>query len=196
MKHQWTAEELIEFEKEVAARFTNNEIRSPAHLCGGNELQVIDIFKEVKPTDYVFSTWRSTYHALLHGVPRERVMADILAGKSMGLNYPEHKFFTSAIVGGILPIAVGVAAALHRRQDRRHVWCFIGDMAATIGVCYEAMRMSGSLPITFVVEDNGVSANTPTDECWPANVPFVSNVRTYKYERTYPHVGVGQWVKF
>jgi TPP-dependent pyruvate/acetoin dehydrogenase alpha subunit len=195
-----TAAELIAFEREVADAFEAGKIRAPVHLAGGNEEQLIEIFKEIKREDWVFSTWRSHYHALLHGVPRELVMSEILVGRSMMLHFPEYRFFTSAIVGGILPIACGVAAAGAK------VWCFVGDMTASIGAFRDATvwAFGHALPITFVVEDNGLSTNTPTSETWGVgwdnhwittkNSP--TQIRRYTYQRTYPHVGSGKYVAF
>src|SRR5258708_15413485 len=159
-----TKAELIAFENRVAAAFEARKIRGPIHLAGGNEDQLIEIFKRVKRPDWVLSTWRSHYHALLHGVPEKLVMDEILAGRSMQLHFPEHYFMTSAIVGGLLPIACGLAAAGQR------VWCFVGDMAASGGAFFEADQYAHGhdLPVTFVVEDNGLSTNTPTARTWGA----------------------------
>src|SRR5258706_1450532 len=131
--HNMTVEELCEFEREVATAFEAKQIRAPIHLSGGNEEELIKLFRGSIPhSDWIFSTYRSHYHALLHGIPREKVMAQILAGRSMNLTFPAHRFCTSAMVGGILSIATGVALALKRRKDTtRNVWCFIGDMAAS-----------------------------------------------------------------
>ena len=189
-----TAEELIAFETEVAEAFGRGEIRGPVHLSGGNEEQLIEIFKDIGRDDWVFSTWRNHYHALLHGVPREYVMAEIMAGRSMNLNSHEHRFFTSAIVGGTLPIAVGVAAGIKRRGGTEHVWCFIGDMVRSIGAFTDAWNMACGLPLTFVFEDNGLSVNTPTNEAYPWGT--YPEVRQYIYKRTYPHAGIDRWVAF
>lgn len=192
----YTAQELIAFETEVAEHFAAARIKSPVHFSSGNEKQLIEIFKEIKPTDFVCSTWRSHYHALLHGVPRDRLMADILAGHSMNLNYPEYHFLSSAIVGGTLPIACGLAAGGKR------VWCFVGDMCASLGAFYDAVHYAAGhhLPVTFVVEDNGLSTNTPTQETW-GEAPWKAlshraTIRSYTYTRTYPHVGLSQRVVF
>jgi TPP-dependent pyruvate/acetoin dehydrogenase alpha subunit len=190
------AADLISFEKEVAEAFEAGKIRGPVHLSGGNEEQLLAIFKHVHPEDWCFSTWRNHFHALLHGIPREKVMGQIMDGRSMNLCFPEHRFYTSAIVGGILPIAVGVAAALKRKDCKRKVWCFVGDMAATTGTFHEAKTYASKqdLPIRFVIEDNGVSTNTPTEETWGRGC--VGKTLYYSYKRMYPHVGVGKWVQF
>ena len=191
------ADDLRAFEREVAERFKAKEIRGPIHLSGGNEDRLIEIFRDINPRDWVFSTYRSHYHALLHGIPRDRVMAEILAGRSMNLCFPDHCFFTSAIVGGMLPIAVGVAAGLKRVGSDRKVWCFVGDMAASGGAFHEAQRYAEGhdLPITLLIEDNGVSCDTPTGETWGPVWPG-RKTRKYWYARKFPHVGVGEWVSF
>lgn len=188
-----TAKELIEFETDVARSFAAAEIHSPVHFSGGNEAALIDLFASIEREHYVLSTWRNHYHALLHGVPPEKLKRDILAGHSMNLNYPEHKFLTSAIVGGTLPIACGLAAGGQR------VWCFVGDMAASIGAFYDAVHYADGhdLPVTFIVEDNGLATNTPTKATWGGQHATGSKrVKSYRYTRTYPHVGLDKKVVF
>lgn len=192
-----TAAQLKAFEAEVAELFAAAKILGPVHLSGGNEDQLLKIFEAIDSEDWVFSTYRSHFHALLHGIDREWLMAEILAGRSMNIMNPEHRFFSSAIVGGCLPIAVGVAAALKRQGSERKVWCFCGDMAASVGAFHEAAKYSqrNALPLEFVVEDNGMSCNSPTIECWGTATPL-PNMHYYRYQRTYPHVGTGAWIKF
>lgn len=188
------AAELIAFEKEVAEAIDAGMVPGPTHLTGGNEQQLIDIFRGISPDDYVFCTYRSHFHALLHGVPRDQVMAKIMEGRSMNLAFPAHNFLTSAIVGGMLPIAAGLAAALKRNGSVSKVWCFIGDMGASIGAFHDAAQyaLGRNLPITFVIEDNGYATDTPTSACWgmvPQVPLYYKNVVRYEYERTYPHIG-------
>lgn len=173
--------DLIAFEKEVAEAFEAGKIKGPVHLSGGNEDELIRIFSEVRSEDWVFSTWRSHYHALLKGVPAEEVMRQILAGRSMFISSPEYNFYSSAILGGCLPIACGVA-------ETARVWCFIGDMCASTGHFSDALRFaeSRSLDIRFVVEDNGLATNTPTDAAWGDRKKPIP-VHRYRYSRTYPH---------
>ncbi len=190
-----TAADLIDFEQEVARRFDACEIHGPVHLNSDTQAEpLIEIFRGIKRTDYVLGTWRAHMHALLHGVPRERVMAEILAGRSMMLHFPEHRFMTSAIMGGMLPIACGLAAAGER------VWCFVGDMCSTTGAFADAKHFAGrnNLPITFVTEDNDLSTNSPTRDAWGIlkNIPqdymeqkmfWQMRERYYYYKRTTQH---------
>lgn len=68
-----TKDEMIAFEKDVADEYCAGKIRAPIHLSDGNEDQLIEIFKTINRTDWVYSTWRSHYHALLHGIPKEHL---------------------------------------------------------------------------------------------------------------------------
>ena len=193
-----TKDQLIAFEKRVAEAFEAKLVKGPVHLSGGNEDQLIEIFREIHPDDWVCTFYRNHYHALLHGIPEEKLFKAICEGHSMTLQFAEHRFFSTAIVGGQLPIAVGIAAALKRVGDKRKVWCFLGDMASSIGGFYEAHQYASRkrLPIRFVIEDNGLSCNSPTNECWGINGKCGDHSQRYEYKRIYPHVGVERWVQF
>lgn len=216
--------DLIAFRDDIEATYKTGVIRGPIHLRDGNEQVLIDLFQKLSigPKDYVFSTWANHFHALLKGVPPEKVKARILEGESMAMNFPEYCFFTSAIVGGILPIATGVAAGLVRKFSDSRVFCFIGDMAAQTGIAHESIMyaISNDLPITFIIEDNGKSVGTPTEEAWGKNhvvelvdfyqslcsnkehvgaippLPAKCSIEYYKYELSGPHSGVGEFISF
>jgi TPP-dependent pyruvate/acetoin dehydrogenase alpha subunit len=200
---KWNRNSLIQFENEIAELFNSGQIPAPIHLNHGSEDQLIDIFREVEDQDWIFCSWRSHYQALLKGVPSEKVRQDIINLKSIALTFPEHRFFSSAIVGGGLPQAVGVAMGIKRRGGSEHVWCFIGDMTAEIGMASTAIKYSEahSLPVTFVVEDNEVSVMTPTHQTWGSGKSTYkrrrpSNVRYFEYKSRYPHAGAGVRVEF
>ena len=193
--------ELFQFEEEIIECFLQGEIRTPIHLVGGNEDQLIELFKDIKPNDWVFSTYRSHLHALLKGIPAEQLKRDILSGRSMHINSREHKFFTSSIVGGCLPIAVGVAMAIQRKGLDDKVLVFVGDMGAETGIFHECSKYAAGfdLPIKFVIEDNGLSVNSPTAVTWGNHeycLLYPQKVKRYEYERVYPHQGTGIWVEF
>jgi len=203
-KDRWTdgnysKQELIDFEDDIISHWENGEITGPIHLSNGNEEQLIEVFKKISPTDWVFSTWRSHYHALLHGVEKSKLKQKILDGKSITIVDKESKFYASAIVTGTLPIALGVAKSLKQKDSEEKVWVFLGDMAFESGIFYEVHKYARNydLPLHFIVEDNGVSTNTPTGATWnniQREIP--EDVIFYKYESKYPHYGTGKWVVF
>ena len=188
-----TPESLIAFEKEIEELYTDGKIHSPVHFSRGNEEELIEIFKDVKKDDWVFSTHRSHYHALLKGADPEWLKNEILENRSMHINFD--KFVTSSIVGGVLPIATGVAMALKRQGSPNKVWVFVGDMASLTGIFTEceSYACGHELPLELIIEDNGVSVNTPTYKVWGAGVP---NTRHYSYTRGLPHHGTGAWINF
>jgi TPP-dependent pyruvate/acetoin dehydrogenase alpha subunit len=197
-KPLWDKSGLIQFERKMADHWEAGRVRGPIHLSGGNEDELIEIFKYVKKTDWVFSTWRSHYHALLKGVPSEWLEEEILAGRSITIVNKKEKFYSSAIVGGTIPIAVGAAMALKQEGSKDMVWCFVGDMAFETGGFMENYKYAKNfdLPIKFVVEDNGVSTNTPTIETWGVKTEPTKDIIWYNYDKQWPHYGTGKWVIF
>ncbi len=194
---------LIQFENEIATLFNNAKIRAPIHLHSNNEKQLINIFKKIRKIDWVFSTWRSHYHCLLKGVPIKKIKKEILNGKSISLCFPEYKVYSSAIVGGNIPIAVGMAISLKREKSKKKVFCFIGDMTSETGIAHECIKYSinHKLPIHFVIEDNSKSVYTDTRKVWSQKKLTYENfsnkyVTYYKYNLKYPHAGAGKRVQF
>lgn len=214
-----TKEQLQGFEKRIADTYNDAKISAPIHLSDGNEEQLINIFQYIGEFDWVFSSWRNHYHALLHGVLN--IKNQIEAGKSMSVHnfhcdvdengkhlYPpkdrKAKFYSSSIVGGTLPISLGVAKSvkLNDEVDENHnpikVWCFVGDMTFESGIFHEVYKYARNhdLPLEFVIEDNGLSTNTPTEFAWGKKQDVPDDVIYYKYKSNYPHHGTGNWVMF
>jgi len=195
----WSVQDLIDFENDIISHWESGEIRGPIHLSNGNEKELIKIFNKIGIDDWVFSTWRSHYHALLHGVEPDVLKQKILDGKSITIVDKDSKFYSSAIVTGTLPIALGVAKSLKLKGSDEKVWVFLGDMAFETGIFYEVHKYARNydLPLYFVMEDNGVSTNTPTLDTWNGiQRELPEDVIYYKYESKYPHYGTGKWVVF
>jgi len=195
-----TPADLIAFEQEIADIFNRGEIRAPVHLYSeGAAAPMIEVFKTIGPDDYVLCSWRSHFQCLLKGVPPERLKADILAGRSISLCYPDFKILSSAIVGGVLPIALGIAWAIKRGGERNRVHCFMGDMTAMTGIARECVAYSygHDLPIRWIVEDNGKSVMTDTQEVWGGErLSGHVQYESYRYDLTWPHAGAGKRVEF
>ena len=194
-----TPNDLIKFEELIVKHWEDAKIRGPIHLSNGNEDQLIEIFKKIDADDWVFSTWRSHYHALLHGVEPKKLKKKILDGKSITIVDKGANFYSSAIVTGTLPISLGVAKSIKLKGGTEKVWCFIGDMSFETGLFYEVHKYARNfdLPLYFIVEDNEVSTNTPTLNTWGGIQREIPNdVIYYKYKSKYPHYGTGKWVVF
>ena len=189
---------LIEFENRIKRIYEKGRIKSPIHLSGNNEEQLIKIFKKIGKSDWVFSSWRNHYHALLKGISPKWLEKEIINGRSMGINNLKKKFYSSAIVGGIIPIAMGVAKSIKLMKKKNKVWVFIGDMTYETGIFHECYKYckNFNLPIKFIVEDNNMSTNSPTDLTWKKKSKKPKDIIYYKYKRKFPHHGTGSWVLF
>ncbi|MCX6746793.1 MAG: thiamine pyrophosphate-dependent enzyme [Candidatus Pacearchaeota archaeon] len=200
MEIKITKEGLIGFEKRIADLWDDAKIPYPVHFSGGNEEQLIEIFREINQGDYIFSTHRFHYHYLLAGGSPEKLEKLMMEGNSI-MNFFDKNvnFLTSAIVAGTVAIASGVALGLKRKKSNQHVWCFVGDGAEDEGHFYEAVRYvdGHDLPCTFILEDNNRSVETPKNERYgKSEIEWPSCVRRYHYTPTYPHVGTGKFVDF
>ncbi len=198
-----TVKDLVEFEEEIAAHFNNAKIAAPVHLYSGNEQAMLGIFQEVREEDWVLCSWRSHYQCLLKGVPRQELLDEIMRGHSISLCFPRYRVLSSGIVGGVVPIAVGIALSIKLKKERSRVFCFMGEMTSETGIAHESIKYSFNhkLPIRFIVEDNGKSVCTDTRESW--NQPALTAEQAshpmvvyYKYETKYPHAGAGVRVQF
>jgi pyruvate dehydrogenase E1 component alpha subunit len=198
-----TKEDLVKFEEEIAELFNAAKIFAPVHLYYGNEDQIIKVFENIRSQDWVFCSWRSHYQCLLKGVPPKEIKEEIIAGRSISLCFPDYQIYSSALVGGSLPVAVGTAIAIKRKDEDSKVYCFMGDMTSETGIAHECIKYSRNhqLPIHFIIEDNSKSVCTDTRETW--NVSSLSyeekhdsNITYYHYETKYPHAGAGTRVQF
>lgn len=186
-----TKQDLIQFEQEIVDLYKDHKLPFLFHLSGGNEDQLLNIFKEIKEGDYVISNHRNHYHALLAGIPAKEVKERILNGRSMFIFDRKRNFFTSAIIGGTPAIAAGIALALKRKGSSQKVWCFVGDGCEDSGHLFEAARYVDGfdLPCKFIVEDNNRSVESPKTIRWGKNIApvFPDCVQRYHYDITYPH---------
>lgn len=191
-------ERLKKFELLVKEKYEKGLIKAPIHLSGGNEKPLIKIFKKIKKSDWVISNWRSHYHAILHGIPEKEILKEIIKGKSMSLNFKKYKFISSSIVAGGIPIALGIAMGIKKNKKKNKVYVFIGDMTFETGVFHECYKYSKNfdLPIKFIVEDNNLSTNTPTNYAWNKKSKIFKDISYYKYKRKFPHHGTGNWILF
>ena len=196
-------DKLIKFEEEIAGLFNAGKIKAPVHLYHGNEDHIIRVFKKIKSNDWVFCSWRSHYQCLLKGVPEQKIKEEILDGKSISLCFPDYNIYSSALVGGSIPIAVGTAISLKRHNSENRVYCFMGEMTSETGIAHECIKYSRNfkLPIHFIIEDNEKSVCTETRKAWNQDKLSYEGfsdeyVTYYHYKLKYPHAGAGERVQF
>lgn len=202
----YSVHDLIKFEKEMATRFDNAEIKAPVHLYHGNEEQMIEVFRKHKigPEDWVLGSWRSHYQCLLKGVPEDELTRAILQGRSISLCFAKQRVLCSGIVTGVLPISVGIALDIKRKGGKNKVYCWMGDMTSETGVAHESIKYARNhkLPIHFIIEDNGKSVCTNTRDTWGMDKlthEGISDeyVTYYQYPmEKWPHAGAGKRVQF
>lgn len=211
MKHNITEQELIDFENDIASSFNNKLIKAPIHLQDNNAKQLIEIFKDINEEDWCCGTWRFHFETILKGVDKERLKQEIINGRSISLCFKDHNIICSAIVSGIVPISLGIAMDIKRKKQLNKVYCFVGEMSASLGPFYESYVYANNhdLPIVFVVSDNGKSVCTDTRNVWKTlQLPFEpdkleenkvhksKHLWYYKYNLNWPHAGSGQRINF
>jgi pyruvate dehydrogenase E1 component alpha subunit len=154
------------FEEKCAELYTLNKIHGFLHLYVGEEAVAVGVIPLLRPEDAIVSTYREHGHALARGMPAGAVMAEMYGksngcsrgrGGSMHLFDAERRFYGGyAIVGGGLPIAVGLALADKLSGRRSVTACFFGDGAVAEGEFHESLNLAAlwSLPVLFVCENN------------------------------------------
>jgi pyruvate dehydrogenase E1 component alpha subunit len=163
------------FEEKAAELYGGGKIRGFLHLCIGEEAVSVGAMAALGPEDNVVSTYREHGHALARGVPPGPIMAELfgkLNGVSKGRGGSMHLFDVgrrfyggNAIVGGHLPIAVGLALA-DKLQGRPGVTaCLFGDGAVAEGEFHEALNLAAlwRLPVVFLCENNYYAMGTALD---------------------------------
>jgi len=153
---------IRKFEEKVAELYAKGLIPGLAHLYIGQEAVAVGVCTALREDDYILSTHRGHGHAIAKGVPLSVLMAELM-GKisgcckglsgSMQLAYLKKDLaFSSSIVGGDAPIAVGLALACKLEETDRVVVSFFGDGAINAGHAHEALNLAAiwKAPVIFV----------------------------------------------
>jgi pyruvate dehydrogenase E1 component alpha subunit len=163
------------FEEAAYRAYEEGEIAGTVHVSVGQEAVAVGVVSSLDPADTVFSHHRAHGHAIAKGVRPNNLMAELFGrstgvsrgkGGSMHVTDLEHGFLGSlAVVGGSLPLAVGVALASQVRNERKVCVSFFGDGAINQGVLYESLNLARiwKLPVLFVCENNGFAISVRSD---------------------------------
>jgi pyruvate dehydrogenase E1 component alpha subunit len=154
------------FEEKAAELYTVGKIRGFLHLYIGEEAVAVGAMQALTPEDGIVATYREHGQALARGIPAGSLMAEMYGkanGCSRGRGGSMHFFDASrrfygghAIVGGGLPVAVGLALADTLQSRARVTACFFGDGAVAEGEFHESLNLAAlwKLPVLFLCENN------------------------------------------
>ncbi len=154
------------FEAKCVELYQTQKILGFLHLYDGEEAVSVGVIEALRPEDAVVATYREHGQALARGIGMDVLMAEMLGkvegccrgrGGSMHIFDAKKRFYGgNAIVGGGLPLAIGVALG-DKMQGREAVTvCFFGDGAAGEGEFHESLNLAAlwQLPVLFVCENN------------------------------------------
>jgi pyruvate dehydrogenase E1 component alpha subunit len=154
------------FEEKCVELYSETKIRGFLHLYIGEEAVAVGVMSPLSDDDAIVSTYREHGHALVRGISMASIMAEMYgkaAGCSRGRGGSMHLFDAAtrfyggnAIVGGGLPLAIGVALADRMRGLDRVTACFFGDGAVAEGEFHESLNMAAlwRLPVLLCCENN------------------------------------------
>jgi pyruvate dehydrogenase E1 component alpha subunit len=163
------------FEERCVELYSATLIRGFLHLYIGEEAVAVGVMQALGPDDAIVATYREHGHALVRGIPPSSVMAEMFGrvegcsggrGGSMHLFDAERRFFGgNAIVGGGLPLAIGLALADKLGGRERVTACFFGEGAMAEGEFHESINLAAlwKLPVLFVCENNLYAMGTALD---------------------------------
>ena len=154
------------FEEAAAVQYQRRKIGGFLHLYIGEEAVAVGAIDNLLPQDTIVSHYREHGHALARGSDPKALMAELFGratGVSKGKGGSMHLYDAGrgflggyAIVGGHLPIAVGLAMAHQHKQDNGISVCFFGDGAVNEGEFHEALNLASvwKTPVLFLCENN------------------------------------------
>jgi pyruvate dehydrogenase E1 component alpha subunit len=157
---------IREFEEKCVELYAATKIRGFLHVCIGEEAVAVGAMQALRPEDQIVATYREHGQALARGVSARACMAEMYGkqegcsrgrGGSMHLFDRETNFCGgNAIVGGGIPLAVGLALAQKMQDSDAITACFLGDGATAEGVFHESMNLASlwQLPVLFLLENN------------------------------------------
>lgn len=169
-------------EEEVGELYKKGLIPGLAHPYIGQEAVAAGVCAALEKDDLVVSNHRGHGHSVAKGVPEQAILSELMgkeAGMCLGIGGSMHStdlqaglIFSTAIVGGGIPLSVGVALALKKSKKASCVVCFFGDGATNTGAFHEALNLAAlwKLPVIFVCENNRYAISVPVTKSTSAPI--------------------------
>ena len=184
---------LIRRFEEVSARlYMQRLIGGFLHLYIGEEAVAVGAISLLEPQDYVITHYRDHGHALARGLDPKACMAELCGratGTSGGKGGSMHLFDASlnfmgghAIVGGQMPIGVGIGLAIQMKEQNAAVMVFFGDGAVNEGEFHESLNLASlwKLPVVFFLENNLYGMGSHVDKTHAAGRDIYNSAEYYK----------------
>ena len=171
-------------EERIEGEYLDDEMRTPIHLCIGQEAIAVGVCRTLRTDDTISSNHRSHGHYLAKGGDLKAMIAELhgrSTGCSKGFGGSMHLIDTSighlgssSIVGGGIPIGTGHALAFALRGEDRVSVVFLGDGAAEEGVLYESLNFAvlKRLPVIYIIENNKIAVCSPIENRQPGLIIF------------------------
>lgn len=167
------------FEEKAEQLYTMGKIHGTMHLSIGMEASAVGSIAALRPDDLILSTHRGHGHCIAKGADVRLMMAEFMGketgycrgrGGSMHIADVEGgNLGANGVVGGGIPIAVGVGLSLKMQKQDQIILCFFGDGAANMGPFHEALNMAAiwKLPVVFVCENNQYAMSFSVKKAFP-----------------------------
>ncbi len=173
LKHQDLYRQMLRirrFEETVLDSFPRGLFYGTTHTYIGQEANAVGVLASMQEGDIVVSNHRCHGHFLAYGGSMHALAAELM-GRSTGIcggrGGSQHiqwkDFYANGILGGTVPLAVGMALGERESGTGRIVFSFLGDGTLGEGVVYESLNMASlwNLPVLFLVENNRYAQSTP-----------------------------------
>ena len=166
------------FEEQAEQLYALGKIHGTMHLSIGMEASAVGAIAALRPDDLILSTHRGHGHCIAKGADLNRMMAEFMGketgycrgrGGSMHIAEVEGgNLGANGVVGGGIPIAVGVGLSLKMQRRDQIILCFFGDGAANLGPFHEALNMAAiwKLPVVYVCENNQYAMSFPVKKAF------------------------------
>jgi pyruvate dehydrogenase E1 component alpha subunit len=166
------------FEEKAEELYTRGDVHGTMHLSIGEEASAVGSIAALQGDDFILSNHRGHGHCIAKGADLNRMMAEF-RGKATGYcrgrggsmhiaDVDGGNLGANGVVGGGLPLAVGVGLSLKLQKLDRVVMCFFGDGAANTGAFHESLNMAAiwGLPVVYVCENNQYAMSFSVDRAF------------------------------
>jgi pyruvate dehydrogenase E1 component alpha subunit len=183
------------FEEQAEKSYMAGKIHGTMHLSIGQEASAVGSVGAIEADDYILSTHRGHGHCIAKGAELDLMMAEFYGkangycrgrGGSMHIaDVASGNLGANGVVGGGLPMAVGVGLGLKMQAKDRILLSFFGDGAASSGAFHESMELSAlfNVPVVFVCENNQYAMSFPAEK-WTTSQKLASMAEFYGFPGT------------